>query len=76
MEITINTQQIVDSIEESFLFDDIKIAGRFTCEVLNLLYGINSKFADSVNKAYRETEGYKKAISEVDKKYKMKYGSN
>lgn len=76
MEITINTQQVVDSIEESFLFDDIKIAGRFTYEVLNLLYGINSKFADGVNKAYRETEGYKKAISEVDKKYKMKYGSN
>ena len=63
MEIIINTQQIVDSIEESFLFDDIKIADRFTCEVLNLLYGINSKFADSVNKAFRETEGYKKAIS-------------
>lgn len=70
MEIIINTQQIVDSIEESFLFDDIKIANRFTCEVLNLLYGINSKFADSVNKAYRETEGYKKAISEVDKNIK------
>lgn len=29
MEITINTQEIVDAIEESFLFDDIEIVGRF-----------------------------------------------
>ena len=36
MEITINTQQIVESIEESFLFDDIEIASRFECEVLTL----------------------------------------
>ena len=60
MEITINTQQIVDAINETYLFDDIKIANRFTNNVLNLLYGINSKFADEVNKAYRQTEGYKK----------------
>ena len=64
MEITINTQQIVDSIEESFLFDDIRIANRFVTDVLALFYPINSKFADEVNKAYRETEGYKKAISD------------
>ena len=64
MEITINTQQIVDAINETYLFDDIKIANRFTMDVLNLLYGINSKFADEVNKAYRETEGYKKSIFE------------
>ena len=70
MEITINTQQIVDAINETYLFDDIKIANLFTSEVLNLLYGINSKFADSVNKAYRKTEGYKKAISKVDKNIK------
>lgn len=29
MEITINTQQIVNEIEDSFLFDDIEIVGRF-----------------------------------------------
>lgn len=63
MEITINTQQVVDAIEETFLFDDINVANRFTTDVLALLYGINSKFADDVNKAFRETEGYKKAIS-------------
>ena len=70
MEITINTQQIVDAINETYLFYDIKIANRFTTDVLNLLYGINLKFADSVNKAYRKTEGYKKAISKVDKNIK------
>ena len=64
MEITINTQQIVDAINETYLFDDIKIANRFTTDVLDLLYGINSKFADEVNKAYRQTEGYKKSIFE------------
>ena len=64
MEITINTQQIVDAINETYLFDDIKIANRFTTDVLDLLYGINSKFADEVNKEYRKTEGYKKSIFE------------
>lgn len=63
MEITINTQQIVDAINETYLFDNINVANRFTTDVLDLLYGINSKFADEVNKAFRETEGYKKAIS-------------
>lgn len=60
MEITINTQEIVDAIEESFLFDDTRIANRFTTDILALLYPINQKFADEVNKLYRETEGYKK----------------
>lgn len=64
MEITINTQQIVDAINETYLFDDIKIANRFTTDVLDLLYCINSKFADEVNKEYRQTEGYKKSIFE------------
>lgn len=69
MEITINTQEIVDAIEESFLFDDIRLAYRFVTEVLALLYPINSKFADEVNKAYRETEGYKNAINKQNEKY-------
>lgn len=76
MEITINTQQIVESIEESFLFDDIEIASRFECEVLTLFKHINPCFANEVKDLVLKSKGYKKAISEVDKKYKMKYGSN
>lgn len=68
MEVTLETQQVINYLKDLFEFEEFNSAMRVKHEIICFLRNINSIFASEVNNLFSETKEFKNAIEEEIKR--------